>query len=650
MKKKLYATIAAGMSAVLLAGCSLADIRNQGDGTENVDTVDATVTTVNDTNANGTDTGLGQDTPDTANAPVEVINYDGAYAVFDEGYDTIYIIDSYDRMITSYDRSRFESITTLQDNDLEAASFVGFDDGIYYFLHDNISSGDFYTTLYAVDASTNEATVVCHYAQDETVTAVDIYDGKIYVTFYNAGSRENKYYEDVYTKSEERFEYEVEEGDQNAFLSKNKVTNIFTNSINSAYHKYCNASVERTIAEYGFVIAENGGKYEKVNSGGSIQVFDIPYSGISVCGYDSRYVALTAYNEEYYGRYIYCYDMLSDSYYTVGNADAMMLGYVDGYLYYAEEEGEDYGYLNYHVYKFDPSNGMTQELYDLYNTPGVKNINAGVSGFCYVKDHVLFLQCVSGKIGWMAVYYDEAGATYKNLGCVVETVNALQYGSVAYTSMVKDCPYCMARLMNYYTEVYCADESIAQGCVKINDYLRDLELTNYDNYISDLYEVDDATECDRHSNMGMSCYTKICVTDANILSDKYITVNYEYDSYAGGAHGSYSTNQYMFDIETGEVVTIADLYPGTETEFRDFIADKTREDYLANPDCYYSTSSGAQGVYNTAREAASFTDVDLEFYEDKVILVYQEYEMGPYAAGQIRIEMTYMELFGRSRL
>ena len=77
---------------------------------------------------------------------------------------------------------------------------------------------------------------------------------------------------------------------------------------------------------------------------------------------------------------------------------------------------------------------------------------------------------------------------------------------------------------------------------------------------------------------------------------------------------------------------------------------ETKEDYLADPERYYETGLGAQGVYDTAYEAASFSDVELEFYEDRVVLVYQEYEMGPYMYGQIRINISYQELFGRSRL
>lgn len=648
MKKKLLITIASGMAALSLAGCSLADIRDDGSGTDNTDTVDTTV--IDNSVPEPVDTNQGEDTPDTVNTPTETINYEGAYAVFKEGYDTIYIIDSYDRMITSYDRTKLGSITSLQDENLETAVFVGFNDGIYYFLNKNVTDLEDYTTLYAVDWATNEAVVVCHYAQDETVSAVDIYDDKIYVTFFSAGSRENKYYEDVYIKKEGSFEYDVEEGSQNSFLSKNKVDRIYTNSINSAFHEYCSYSIERSIAECGYVIAEASGKYEKVNSGGSIQVLDIPYSGITICGYDSKYVVMTAYNEEYYGRYIYCYDTISDSYYTVGNADAAFLGYVDGYLYYSEEEGEEYGHINNHVYKFDPTNGMVQELYDLYNTPGVPEVDAGVTGFCYIKDHVMFLQCVGGKIGWMAVYYDEAGATYKNLDCVIAEVNAWKYGSVSYASIMEDCPFCNNRLMNYYTEVFQVDESVAKGYEKINGFLNALELSNYDEYISDQYTVTDASKCDEHNHLGTYCYTINRVADANVLSDKYLTVTYEVESYTGGVNVAYYSKQYIFDIESGGEMTVADFYTGTEDEFKDFIATKTVEDYQVNPDNYYISSKGEVGIYESAYGQAGFDVVNLEFGEDMIYLVYREYSMGPGASGPIRIAITYQELLGRNRL
>ena len=651
MKRKIWATIASAAAVLALVGCSSKEKDGPNPVTDIVDVVDTNLDVdggVTGSNPVSPDEVL--DTPDTENSIATVISYDGAYAIFNENYDTIYIIDSYDRMITSYDRSKLADISSVQDANFEDASFVGYSDGIVYFISDSMADDEVYSSIYAVDVETNEAIVVCHYSQNETVSAVDIYDGKMYVTFSSVVGSEKKFYEDVYTKLEDSFEYEVSEGEQNTFLGKIKVDSIYTNSINSANHVYCNASVERSVAEYGLVIAEASGEYEIVNSGGSIQAFEVPYSSVSICGYDTRYVALTGYNDEYYGRYIYCYDMLDNAYRTVGEADAVFLGFVDGYLYYAQEEGEDYGWRNFHTYKYEPSSGTTQELYDLYNAPGAKEVDAGVTGFCYIKDHPLFLQCQNGKIGWMAVYYDEAGATYKNLDCSVAEIDWWKYGTVSCYSTSIDCPFCVNRLVNYYSETYKVAESVADGYEVINAHLQEIEDGYYEKYIGELYEVEDSSQCDIHVAKAIEDYIEIYVTDVCVLSDAYIAVKYEFFSYSGGSHGSYSSKQYLFDLVTGELVTIEDLYEGTEEEFREFIAQKTMDDYSVNYTKYYDSYSGGQGLYDNAYAAAGYNDVELEFYADKVVLVYQEYEMGPYAAGQIRIDMTYQELFGRDSL
>ncbi len=194
------------------------------------------------------------------------------------------------------------------------------------------------------------------------------------------------------------------------------------------------------------------------------------------------------------------------------------------------------------------------------------------------------------------------------------------------------------------------DESYSKEYEAINDYLRKQELGNYDDYVGDHYEMADSEACVQHDGLVLASYADISVAHVDIINNKYLTVLYEKDSYSGGAHGSFRSKQYMFDIDSGEAVTIADLYQGTELEFRNFVAEKTRDDYLNDPTRYYQNSLGAQGVYDTAYDAAGYSNIDMEFYADKAVIVYGEYEMGPYAAGEIRIEVTYKELLGRNRL
>ena len=652
MKSKVAGTIISVGLAMVLTGCSLADIREE-QGNDMPDTVDVTAI-ANPSEVNRPD---GTDVPDTqppeAGPETENSVYDGlAYSLYCDKYDDIFIVDAFDRQIDSYSVSEFINNKNLKDENVDDAVFAGYSKGIYYFLDGNYSEDNAFSTLYAVDAATDEVAVVCHYSSNEKITAVDLYQDSVYVTFYSMKGKEVKYFEDVYTKMADSFEYDVEEGAQSSFINKQKVSAIYTNSTNSAGHDRRSHSVQRTIDNYGLIIAEAAGKYEKISSGGAIQIFDIPYTGIDIVGYDSRYIALTAYNEEYFGQYIYCYDMAVDAYYTVGNADATLLGYVNGMVYYAEDESEEYGIVNNHFYKFDPETGMSTELYDLYEIPGSGIDNPGVEGFCYIEDHALFLDYMGGYVSWVAVYYDECGATYKYLGCQVAEAKTLEYGSVSRSVIIKDCPFCMAVLLNYYSETYQVSEEYAPGYEKINLYLKQLELGNYDTYISNIYDVEDSSKCEYHSGMLLTAYQNIEVADVDIISQKYLTVNYEKEGFSGGAHGTFTSQQYMFELATGEYVGIADLYKGDETEFKTFIAEKTRDDYLSYKEesPYYDMASGAEGIYNTAYEAAGFDTTDIEFYEDKAVIVYHEYEMGPYASGEIRIDVSYKELLGRSKL
>ncbi|MBP5472968.1 MAG: DUF3298 domain-containing protein, partial [Lachnospiraceae bacterium] len=141
------------------------------------------------------------------------------------------------------------------------------------------------------------------------------------------------------------------------------------------------------------------------------------------------------------------------------------------------------------------------------------------------------------------------------------------------------------------------------------------------------------------------------VTGVGIIDDKYLTVNMGGYWYGGGAHGYPSRNQYLFDLETGEELSIEDFYTGSEKDFKTLVAEKTRDYYLSldpNSNPFYTDDEDI--IYSDAYENVYLEDGNIEYLEDGIIYYYPPYLMGPYAAGYIDIFIPYSELLGRASL
>lgn len=121
--------------------------------------------------------------------------------------------------------------------------------------------------------------------------------------------------------------------------------------------------------------------------------------------------------------------------------------------------------------------------------------------------------------------------------------------------------------------------------------------------------------------------------------------------FAGGAHGMPYIGQRIFDLSSGEELGVRDFYQGSEKDFKELVARKTKEDfesYSLYESPYYS-EDGDQ-VYQTAYEYADLDATQVIFGEDGVVIVYQPYEMGPFASGFIEVSISYEEFLGRGEL
>lgn len=112
--------------------------------------------------------------------------------------------------------------------------------------------------------------------------------------------------------------------------------------------------------------------------------------------------------------------------------------------------------------------------------------------------------------------------------------------------------------------------------------------------------------------------------------DKYLSlIEFVYE-YAMGAHGNYVQNGYVYDVKTGK-----------ELNFTDFIKDK--EEFRAFLKKWVKEHNDDYGMFDTANDTIDgYVDgkYDLQFYlTDKMVVVFQPYDVAPYAAGLIEINV-----------
>ncbi|NBR13417.1 MAG: DUF3298 domain-containing protein [Flavobacteriales bacterium] len=107
-------------------------------------------------------------------------------------------------------------------------------------------------------------------------------------------------------------------------------------------------------------------------------------------------------------------------------------------------------------------------------------------------------------------------------------------------------------------------------------------------------------------------------------------------SYTGGAHGNSYEGYYLFSKETGEQLRVKDLV--TDTKKLNKIADK-----------YFRQSNQLSATDNLEEAGFWFTkgfELNDNFYfeKGKLIFIYNQYEIGPYAMGIIYVEIPISEI------
>lgn len=118
-----------------------------------------------------------------------------------------------------------------------------------------------------------------------------------------------------------------------------------------------------------------------------------------------------------------------------------------------------------------------------------------------------------------------------------------------------------------------------------------------------------------------------------------LTVSLSTNAYTGGAHGSYNTEYFVFDAETGKRLKIADVFiPGYEVSLDALIDTRFRETKgLTNADPLNGEKGGLFEDVIRHNENFAVTDQGITFF-------YNPYEIAPFSEGPTEINLTWQEV------
>ena len=312
------------------------------------------------------------------------------------------------------------------------------------------------------------------------------------------------------------------------------------------------------------------------------------------------------------------------------------------HVYFAADSEQPYGLGTVTVYAGNPQSGELQQLYQCEEAPGIPNSQGiGTVGF-QIIDNVAYFRDTDGKqLIWCAYDLDAPENGKQKLSGGELTFEHMQKGTVTYESEQKKCDDCDMIVHSYYVEQY-ALNSDQPNAEKINQKLADY----YKEHLAMGQGMGEGLTEEDISYMHAMSYDSSYnftykVSDIRTIGH-YLEVNFEGYEYTGGAHGYPLRDHLLFDLSTGELVSMKDLFSGSESIFKSIVAEWTLKDYQSGQKGYFEADSD-EAFEQSVFDAVTF-DHGMYFTNEGVVIEYAPYEMGPYAAGYIEVAIPYSAL------
>ncbi len=634
MKKKFLLVLSATLALSFVA-CG---------ETDKADKADESVEDIQDSQSKSEDS---EEITTTASEDYKLLIYDDY-----NGCDKYYVSNGVDSKAFSNEKciSLINDLGIGCEDDYYKA--IGTDGKVVFYRFSHYDSEAEESTEYyvAVDEENEKANEIYESSDGYTYSAFDYYKGEAYILVSDSPTGPN-YKELIFTPTDGDLEYESRESDLTNFFKKADDITFAIQYDNSSIYR----CPERAFDECGVVIAANNSadknKLVSISDNGKITSLVSADNYITPCFYDGDWAIFATSEEETYDTILHVVNLADNTEKVLTKSDDAdnidWLGYKDGYFFYYEEFSSEYGRKHYEVNRYDCSAATSECIYTSDSIPGTGGYcHPLVSGFTIIDDEIYAVNLEGAEISWEKGSALDSSVVFTSLEMPVKQISSLVYGNVTAESIEKTCDNCGIPLYSEYIESFQLSDEYSPYAAQINELLQHTASLPDESYFSDDDEEYHQDYSDQYHETDESY-----IGDVNILNDRYLTVNENGYWYGGGAHGYPSDTQRIFDLTTGEELNASDFYPGTEDEFKAYVAEKTAEDYESYPDGespYFAVSRDE--VYSQAYDYVDFEYGNIQWGETSATYMYPPYEMGAYASGFISIELPYTEFIGKSAL
>ncbi len=570
------------------------------------------------------------------------------FTLYNGGDDIVYTIDSTGNKVSEYRLADAKEFLKNEGFDIDNSGlYLGAGNGLLFYSFDNYSeeSGETKTQLYALNLSTKVYSSFYTVEDRWSVSTLDAYKDKVYVDIYNYDTTQQRELvfsvdADAATLTEEASELETMlKGVDGKQLQRDRSENCF----------------QRIYDKDGFILSieriEDGDdikfNYYKETKDGSEAIEELQNYPSYNDSYNKDWVLVYKYDDD---KVFVEFKSLNDDkdvrIYKEGHT-YYPLALSDDTFYYYETDDSEYGVSKYSIYSFDCQDGSSKFLCTAQYQPGFGNMMPGITGFVVLDGKVYAQQIFDNQIKWAVLKENMTDYSFEDINLPVKEFSAFDYGTVKYKSKTQDCPDCKTTLYKTYMEYFQLDSKYSEHADEINDRLVPT--------LIDTEEGNSAfdSECEDHK----AYPEQYCVTDDTyvgpvaILSDRFLTIEYNGYWYGGGAHGMPSWYQQIFDLTTGELLGAEDFYSGTEEEFKEFVAGKIKEEFENEPEFSYRFfAADSQEAYQNAYDSVVLEGALIFWYEDHATYAFTPYDLGPYASGFITVDLPYSELLGTDTL
>lgn len=367
----------------------------------------------------------------------------------------------------------------------------------------------------------------------------------------------------------------------------------------------------------------------------------------NICAYSKEGVLYTTYvsDSDYNIGALNFYDFASQKNTVVaGKEFYSFLCYDNGTAYYSIVKDDTFDLETYDIISFNLIDGSSAVVASAAKQPLGNTVIPGITNSVAKDGLFYYLDYCDGTLDW----YVAKNGVSTPLNANIYTNPISEYGKVETISRTIKCPDCGETVLQYYSEYMVFDEDTFPAAKAINESIKEAAEASAEASCEMPTYLSEEFPCEEHGLYYSMETMEEWISEIIFLSDNLMTIDKTGYWYGGGAHGMPSVSHMLIDTNTGAPLSIQDLYNGTEEEFKKIVAEKTVEDFnsYGEETPYFAAweENGEETVYNQAYEEASFTASSISFNKDGIVIEYPPYDMGPYAAGYINVNISYDEL------